>query len=72
MEVNKGDRMVLNTIPFGGWELGDNWAEKSEIKPDELLVVSEFDEDGVEFGLRSHFVHPPCKFALVENNNERL
>ena len=76
MEVNKGSTMVLNTIGQGGWELGAgyNWAKEAGIKPDKLVVVCSnqngrsvsFVEDRMKFG------HPTCKFALVENNNERL
>ena len=70
MKIKVGSTVVLNTVGEGGWEMGDNWAKNSGIKPDELLVVSRVEEDGVEFGRRCHFVHPDCKFALVENNNE--
>ena len=78
MEVNKGSTMVLNTIGVGGWEGGNlpdyDWAKEAGIKPDKLLVVCNntngrsvsFVEDRMKFG------HPTCKFALVENNNERL
>ena len=78
MEVNKGSTMVLNTIGQGGWETGNlagyDWAKEAGIKPDKLLVVCSsqnvksvcFVEDRKGFG------HPTCKFALVENNNERL
>ena len=78
MEVNKGSTMVLNTIGQGGWEIDNlaeyDWAKEAGIKPDKLLVVCSnqnvrsvsFVEDRMKFG------HPTCKFALVENNNERL
>ena len=76
MEVNKGSTMVLNTIGQGGWETDTNydWAKEAGIKPDKLVVVCSnqnvrtvtFVEDRMKFG------HPTCKFALVENNNERL
>ena len=78
MEVNKGSTMVLNTIGVGGWEGGNlpdyDWAKEAGIKPDKLLVVCNntngrsvsFVED------RMKYEHPTCKFALVENNNERL
>jgi len=78
MEVNKGSTMVLNTIGQGGWEIGNlagyDWAKEAGIKPDKLVVVcSNRNVRSVRFVEdRMKFEHPTCKFAVVENNNERL
>ena len=70
MEINVGDRMVLNTIGKAGFENTDNWANRGGIKPDDRLIVAYRLPRSLDFqGCR--FTHPACKFALVHNGEQQ-